>query len=243
MHNAGISIVIPVYNGERTINGLVEKLANVLSDFREYEIILVDDSSSDGSFEIIKKLAYEMTEVIGIALDGNYGQQSAILCGLNHASLEYTVVMDDDFEHDPGDIPALFAEIIKGCDVVYAINPNRGKISLVRSLGSKLRDAVFNILTEKPKNVKVCSFRIMNRVTVDNIVKADGSFVYISMEILRYTKNIKNIKVPYGQRGRSGHNLVKLIKLFAKIYFNYSGCRLFNRFKNTGPAYGIREIV
>ncbi len=243
MHDAGISIVIPVYNGERTIGELVEKLVKVLSDFGEYEIILVDDSSSDGSFEIIKKLALEKAEIIGISLDGNYGQQSAILCGLNNASMEYTVIMDDDLEHDPRDIPALFMEIKRGCDVVYAINSNKGGKPLVRSLGSKLRDTIFNMLTEKPKDVKVCSFRIMNRTTADSVVKAGGGFVYISMEILRHTKNIRNIEVSYGQRGRSGHSLVKLAILFAKIYFNYSRCRLFNRFRSTGPAYGIRAIV
>ena len=243
MHNAGISIVIPVYNGSNTLKKLVHEISNVLASFTSYEIILVDDSSTDDSLSIIKKLATEQDNIIGIALDGNYGQQSAVLCGLRYASKDYTVIMDDDLEHNPKDIPKLFEEIKKGYSVVYALNSNKTKKSLIRGIGSKLRDKTFNCLTKKPKEIKVCSFRILNRETVDNVIKANSRFVYISMEILKHTNNLANIEVPYGTRRASGHSIGKLVKLLLNIFVYYSNCKILKRFRKTGPAYREKIAV
>jgi len=237
MRNAGISIVIPVYNGSDTLESLVNKINSVLIDFIEYEIILVDDSSPDNSIAIINKLIAIQDNITGIALNGNYGQQSAILCGLRHASMEYTVIMDDDFEHNPGDIPKLYEEIIKGFDAVYALNSVKTKTPLIRGIGSKLRDKIFDWLTEKQKGIKVCSYRILNRKTVDEVKKADRKFVYISMEILKHTNNLANIEVPYGVRKSSGHNTRKLINLLFNIVLYYSDFKLLKRMRKDGPAY------
>ncbi len=237
MHNDGISIVIPIYNGSRTLEKLVHEINVTLSDFSSFEIILVDDSSADDSLSIIKKLAAEQDNIIGIALDGNYGQQSAVLCGLRHTSMDYTVIMDDDLEHNPTDIPKLYEEIKKGYSVVYALNSNKTKKSLIRGIGSKLRDKTFNCLTEKPKDIKVCSFRILNRKTVDNVIKANTKFVYISMEILKHTNNMANIEVPYGTRRVSGHSIRKLIKLLLNIIVYYSNFKILRRLRKAGPAY------
>ena len=242
MHNAGISIVIPVYNGSGTLELLVNKINSVLTDFIEYEIILVDDSSPDNSLAIINNLIAKQDNITGIALDGNYGQQNAILCGLRYASMEYTVIMDDDFEHNPGNIPKLYEEIIKGFDAVYALNSIKTKTSLIRGIGSKLRDKTFDWLTKKPKEIKVCSYRILNRKTVDEVTKANRKFVYISMEILKYTNNLANIEVPYGVRKTSGHNTRKLIKLLFNIVLYYSDFKLLKRMRKNGPSYRVASI-
>lgn len=237
MHSDSISIVIPVYNGSSTLEKLVHELNNILSEFSSYEIILVDDSSTDDSLNIVNKLVTKQDNIIGISLDGNYGQQSAIFCGLRHANMEYIVIMDDDFEHNPKDIHKLYEKIKEGYDVVYALNSNKTEKSLVRKIGSGLRDKTFDYLTKKPKEIKVCSFRIITRETVDNILKSNNEFVYISMEILKHTNSIANIEVPYGTRRISGHSTGKLIKLLLNIFVYYSDCKILKRFRKTGPAY------
>ena len=147
------------------------------------------------------------------------------------------MIMDDDLEHNPKDMPKLFEEIKKGYDAVYALNSIKAKKSLVRRVGSKLRDITFNCLTKKTKEIKVCSFRILNRKTVDNVIKANTKFVYISMEILKHTNNIANIEVPYGTRRASGHSLRRLIKLLLNIFVYYSNCKILKILRKDGPAY------
>ena len=237
MRHDGISIVIPVYNGGSTLEKLVHEINEALSGFSSIELILVDDSSTDDSLKIAKSLSAKQDNILAISLDGNYGQQSAILCGLRHASMEYTVIMDDDLEHNPLDILKLYEEIKKGHDVVYALNSLKTKKSLVRKIGSGLRDKTFDYLTKKPKDIKVCSFRILNRNIVNKVIKANTKFVYISMEILKYTSNIVNIKVKYGTRRMSGHSMGKLIKLLINIFVYYSGCKIMKTLRKTGPAY------
>lgn len=243
MHKSSISIVIPVYRGCKTLEKLTKGINSVLNDFIEYEIIFVDDSSTDNSWAIINKLVSEHDNIIGIKLDSNYGQQSAILCGLNHSGNEFVVIMDDDLEHNPKDILTMYKEIGKGYDVVYALNSISVKHSWIRGLGSKLRDKTFDWLTDKAKETKVCSFRILNRKTVDNVIKAKSKFVYISMEILKHTNNLKNIEVEYGQRKTSGHSTRKLIKLLFNIIVYYSSCKLFKKMRKDGPSYKVEEII
>jgi undecaprenyl-phosphate 4-deoxy-4-formamido-L-arabinose transferase len=243
MHDSTISVVIPVYNGRSTLGDLVNRLNSVLVDYAGYEIILVDDASPDGSFIKIKELEGNTDNIIGILLDSNYGQQSATLCGLRHATMDYAVIMDDDLEHRPEDIPLLVKEMQSGYDVVYALNEEKSKASMHRKIGSRLRDMVFNVLTEKPSGLKVCSFRILNRRTIENVIKAEGKFVYISMEILKHTVNIGNIKVQYGERTTSGHKLSSLIRLLLNIIINYSKTGLFSRFRKKSPAYVIKTVV
>lgn len=243
MIDSDISIVIPIYNSESAIIDLVEKLIDELADFRDYRIILVNDSSSDNSSDAIKKLALSNRKILSIDLDGNYGQQSAVFCGLGFVKTDYVVIMDDDGEHNPRDIKKLHKEIIKGFDVVYALNSNSVKQTFIRKAGSKLRDFTFNHLTEKPKDLKVCSFRILNKQTVNNILKARSSFVYISMEILKHTVNIANIKVAYGIRNVSGHSFFKLAALILKIYIYYSKSKMLSKLRHMGPAFKILSIT
>ena len=176
---ANISVVIPVYNSEKTLGELTEKLICVLTRFNKYEIIFVDDASSDRSYEIIKSIVQKTKNITGITLSGNSGQQSAILCGLRHAGYEYTVTIDDDLEQDPGNIFLLYQKIINGFDTVYAISANKKLFSM----GSFMRDILFRIMTDIPKGIKVSSYRMMNENTKNQVIKADSGFVYISMEI------------------------------------------------------------
>lgn len=243
MIDSDISIVIPIYNSESTIIELVEELIDELADFRDYKIILVNDYSTDNSSDLLKKLAFSNRKIVSIDLDGNYGQQSAVFCGLGFAKTDYTVIMDDDREHNPRDIKNLHKEIIKGFDVVYALNSNIEKQTFIRKAGSKLRDFTFNHLTEKPKDLKVCSFRILNRKTVNNILKARSRFVYISMEILKNTVNIANIKVAYGTRNVSGHSFPKLVALLLKIYIYYSKSKMLSKLRHIGPSFKILSIT
>lgn len=240
MREDSICVVVPVYNAEKTLEILTEKLTEVLAQFRKYSIVFVDDMSSDNSFEILRRLQQENTYITAIRLKQNCGQQAAILCGMRHSDADYTVIMDDDLENDPKDILKLYESAKRGFDVVYGISREQGK-GAVRGLGSWVREAAITRLSGKPKDKKVCSFRIMTRDVVSKVTAANTKFVYISLEILKHTKNIENIEVDYSQSHRSGYNVVKLSVLLLKMYVYYGN--LLRVFRKKESCYETAEIL
>ncbi len=114
------SVVVPVYRGEGSLLPLVERLAALLPEIADqYELILVEDCSPDGSWERIQRLGKDHPWIVGVKLMRNYGQHNATLCGVRLARYEVTITMDQDLQHPPEAIPALLAELAKGFDVVY----------------------------------------------------------------------------------------------------------------------------
>ena len=120
-----ISVVIPVYNSEDTLDELISRLNQVLPAISQmYETILVNDGSSDQSWNTITRLSQDQPGVRGINLMRNYGQHNALLCGVRAAQYEIIVTLDDDLQHPPEEIPKLLPPLARGYDVVYG-TPDR----------------------------------------------------------------------------------------------------------------------
>ncbi|MFZ7131694.1 MAG: glycosyltransferase family 2 protein [Eubacteriales bacterium] len=223
MNNLDISVVIPVFNSCHSIEEVVLRLIHTLEgEQKTFEIILVDDLSGDDSLIVLNELKEMDRRITVLPLDQNYGQQKALVYGMQLAKGEYIITMDDDLEHQPEDIVLLIREIIKGFDVVYGIHQNKN-YAYYRKWGSKLVDIFFTRCFHKPKHIKVSSFRIIRRSIVDKILQDKTPFVYITAIILRTTENIGNIYVRIGLRryGKSNYNFFKLIKLFIRLFLFY----------------------
>jgi len=234
-----LCIVVPVYNAENSLEPLVERLQKVLSGFATWQIVLVNDGSTDGSADKLRKLYSRYDNLTAIFLQKNYGQQSALLCGLRECRCNYAAIIDDDLEQDPEDIPLLYDELQKGYDVVYGVGAaERGAF---RGFGSRLRDRLFDHITNKPREMKVCSFRIMNRATVEKVTQADTRFVYISLEILKHTNRIGNVSVRAGERAPSGYRPLRLMRLLMQMYIYYAPCRLLRPVRRHGACYEVGE--
>ncbi|WP_373484587.1 glycosyltransferase family 2 protein [Acetobacterium sp.] len=218
-----VSIVIPVFNSSQSIAELISRLVATL-DARGlcFEIILVDDGSGDDSRAVIRGLAADDSRIILIARDHNAGQQAAIKTGLSRSKGHWVVTIDDDLEQQPEDVPVLLAEIKKGFDVVYGI-PDRAGYPFYRQWGSQLVDLFFTLILKKPKNIRVGSFRVLNREIVERIIKDQTPFVYITAITLRLTRNIGNVKVAYRPRryGKSNYNFKKLSQLLLRLFYYY----------------------
>lgn len=240
--NDSICAVVPVYNAQATLHELASKLTHVLSPFKTYRIVLVDDCSTDQSYRIIKELCATDAHIIGIRLKENSGQQSAVFCGLSHSEQDYTVIIDDDMEQEPADILTLYDEIQKGYDAVYGICGAKTK-GAFRTVGSKMRDVLFDLITDKPKDKKVGSFRILNKQTVYKIVLAETRFVYVSLEMLKYTNRIGNVEVRQRTADTSSYKPSKLIKLLLRMFVYYAPGRFWERFRAKGCCYTIDELV
>jgi len=115
-----ISVVVPVYNSEATLETLSDRISKVLKNHSsKFELILINDGSNDRSWEIISKLANKYSWIHGINLMRNYGQHNALLCGVRASKYELIITMDDDLQNPPEEIPHLINKIKEGYDVVY----------------------------------------------------------------------------------------------------------------------------
>jgi len=118
----GLSVVIPVYNSQETLEELVYQLSEVLPNlYPRFEVILVNDGSHDKSWEFICGLSKKYAWVRGINLMRNYGQHNALLCGVRAVQYDTIVTMDDDLQHPPGEIHKLLDKLSEGYDVVYGV--------------------------------------------------------------------------------------------------------------------------
>lgn len=239
-----ISVIIPVYNAEKTLDKLISNLEYALVVFDEYELIFIDDNSMDSSYSVLQGYALKDARISVIKLAENVGQQHATLLGLKKASGNCMLIMDDDLLHNATDILKLYWRLIRGYDIVYGVNKKQVKVLGHRQIGAKLRDWIFNVITDKPKDMKVCSFRIMNKKTAANVAKANTKFVYISMEVLKYTINVDNVLVKYHQYGApTNYSLTSLISLFIGICVYYSSLRIFNKLRKKFEGYKVVSYI
>ncbi len=162
-----ISVVIPVYMAQDSIDELYERLNSVLKSLCDsYEIVLVDDRSPDNSWERMSRLAGKDPRVKAIRLSRNFGQHFAITAGLDHSRGSWVVVMDCDLQDRPEEIPRLFEKVREGYDVVLARRVERRDNLLKRGF-SRLFYAVLSYLTETKMDPSIGSFRILSRKAVD----------------------------------------------------------------------------
>jgi glycosyltransferase involved in cell wall biosynthesis len=218
-----LSVVIPVYNSEATIARLVERLRVCLDDW-DYEVVLVNDGSADGSEQICQQLAHMYDVVQFISLRRNFGEFNAVLCGLTHARGQYTAIIDDDFQNPPEAILTLLKTAERGhYDVVYS-RYARKKHHWFRNLGSWLVNALTTYSLGKPRDLYLSSFKLIRREVVDEIVTYTGPYPYIDGLIFRVTRNVGSVEVPHNPRfdGQSNYTVRKLIALFLNVFIGYS---------------------
>ncbi len=221
--NILVSIVIPVYNSEKTIKVVVKKIKDALFRKTDYEVILVDDRSKDGSHEKCMDLSKKYSYVKFIALSKNFGQHNAILAGLHYVKGDYIVFMDDDLQTPPEEIPKLIKKIEEGHDVVYA-NYHSKHHSNLQNIGSRINDIMANILLRKPRNLKLTSYFIIKKYLADEIVNYNGPYPYLGGLILRSTDNIGIVNITHNKResGKSNYSFMKLLRLWVSGFTNFS---------------------
>jgi glycosyltransferase involved in cell wall biosynthesis len=220
---ATVSIVIPVFRGERTVRPLVESLLHGLAAHWRLEIVLVNDGSPDDSAAVCRELARRSPVIKFVNLSRNFGEHNAVMAGLNHATGDYVVLMDDDFQNPPGEVPKLLAEIEKGYDVVFARYAVKRHHPL-RNFGSRFNDWAALALLDKPRGLYLSSFKVLSRFVVDELVKYDGPYPYIDGLVLRLTRNYSQVLVQHDPRreGRSGYTFRKLVSLYLNMFTNFS---------------------
>ena len=155
-----LSIVVPIYNEEESLPFLVNQLLEVLQHMEEtFELVLVNDGSSDNSAEVIRKLSVEIPELVGVLLRKNYGQTAAMAAGFDMASGEIVVTLDGDLQNDPKDIPLLVNKIRDGFDLVSGWRYRRQDAAISRKLPSKIANRLIGKVTGVRLNDYGCSLK------------------------------------------------------------------------------------
>ena len=158
--NVALSIVVPIYNEEESLPFLVNQLLEVLQPMEEaFELILVNDGSSDDSAEVIRKLSFEIPELVGVLLRKNYGQTAAMAAGFDISSGDIVVTLDGDLQNDPADIPLLVNKIRDGFDLVSGWRYRRQDAAISRKLPSKIANRLIGKVTGVRLNDYGCSLK------------------------------------------------------------------------------------
>jgi len=219
-----ISVVIPCYYSEKTIASVVEATIEEFKKLKkyQYEFILVNDGSEDGTFSEIIKLAEKYPFVTGLDLSRNFGQHNAILAGMKQASGDYILGMDDDFQTHPSQIEKLILKLEEGYDVVYGKFQNR-QHSVLRNMQSRVSAWTAEYLLDAPKELKACPMYLIRSFVKEEIIKSQSSYSNLKGLFLRTVSKIANVDIEHFERknGKSGYTLKKLIRLWS-AYINYS---------------------
>lgn len=221
-----ISFVIPCYNSEKTIESVVDEIDKVFLDNNayEYEILLVNDASpKDNTWGEIKRISRINSRVTAIQLSKNFGQDSALMAGYSVSKGDYIISLDDDGQNPAAEARKLLAKMEEGYDVVFGRYKEK-KHSRFKNFGSKVNDVMAAWLLGKPKDLALCSYFIMNRFVVDEMLKDRNSFPYIWGLILRSTDRMANVYLEHRERleGKSNFTLIKSLKVWFNGFIAFS---------------------
>ena len=217
------SIVIPVYNSEQSLEELIDRIHATLNPLQApFEVICVNDYSTDGSWEKLKALKLRFPDTLRIiALAKNFGQHSAIFCGFTYAKGQFVLTIDDDLQHAPEDMLILIKEANKEkFEVVYGMSKE------VKAKSRKFYSWLWNFLTRKIDDGigKGSAFRIMNRRVKNAIVKHSQGVIFIDEIMQWHTHAVGFVDVSHHPRkyGNSNYSGLRLFNFITKVSFSYS---------------------
>jgi glycosyltransferase involved in cell wall biosynthesis len=220
-----VSFIIPCYHSEKTLGSVVKEIDDTMKKLPQYstEIIMVNDGSADGTWDVIRRLCAEDPSRRGICFARNFGQHAALMAGIRAARGARLVCLDDDGQTPADEAGRLLDAIEAGADVVYAKYDHK-QHSGFRNFGTAVNEEMAHRLLGKPKDLYVSSYFAMKRFVADEVVRYRNSYPYLIGLVLRTTKNIVNVPVDHRRReeGRSGYTFMKLLGLWMNGFTAFS---------------------
>lgn len=219
-----VSVVIPVYNAEKSIAPLCAEIVATLT-CRSLQVVLVNDGSRDLSHDVCLGLCDHYPGVVTyLRLSKNFGEHNAVMAGLKVARGDYTLILDDDFQNPPSQAPRLLAHCVaEGFDAVYGAFIEK-RHSPWRNLGSRVNGYMSHWLLGKPDGLYLSSFKCLNRFLREKVVEYTGPWPYLDGLILRSTDRVGQVAVEHHERkgGVSGYTPAKLLSLWLSMFASFS---------------------
>ncbi len=218
-----LSIIIPVYNSSKILVKLAYEINSFLTNElkNQYEIIFINDSSSDNSWNVIKELSKKFSFLKGINLEKNIGQHGAIFVGLQFCKGKKIIIMDDDLQHPPESLISIYNKL-DNFDACYTLYIKRKHVYW-KILISMTNNFFSSFLFNKPNNIYLSSLKGIRGNIKDGFISKEPKIPFIDSLILKQTKNITNIKINHQERfeGASNYSLKKLFILWFDMIENY----------------------
>lgn len=238
------SVIIPAFHAENSIEKLYAELNKFFtSNNYSFETIIVDDASTDTTWEVLNKLKKEHKNIKIIRLAKNFGQHAATLCGINFAKGEFIITIDDDLEVHPEEIKHLIEEEKKtGNDVVYGMY-RKLNLSFIRTIFTKLYR--ISSRTEGKNNGKGSSFRLLKSELALKIAKTHMHFTFIDELLLWYTGKMSFINVTPHKNyipKKGGYSIPNLFRITGSIVM-FSSTRPLRIVTNIGIALATSNFI
>jgi glycosyltransferase involved in cell wall biosynthesis len=226
-----VSVVVPVFRSRDSLGALHARLRDVLDRIAEdWEIILVDDASNDGTFERMLELRASDPRVKLVRFARNMGQQHATVHGIRRSTGDYVLTLDDDLQNPPESIPDFIRAIDAGHDIVIGRITGGKEHAVLRNLASRTVQRLAARILDKPRDLALSSFRCFSRRAADAIGAFRGAHPYLPALMLGSVPRdrICNVAVPHHPRahGRSQYTARKLLKLVSYLLVNHSSVPL-----------------
>ncbi|PQA96352.1 dolichol-phosphate mannosyltransferase [Chryseobacterium piscicola] len=219
-----ISIVSPIYRAEKILPKLVEEISTVMRKLNtDYEIILVDDRSPDNSWQVMKNLAEDNSNLKIYRLSRNFGQHPTIMAGLSKSIGEWVVVMDCDLQDQPKEIEKLYKKALEGYEVVQASRVQR-KDGRLKKLSSRMFYKIFNYLAGIKINNEVANFGIYHKKVINQVLNVNDYIKFFPLFINWVGYRATTVAVEHQERseGESSYSLGKLISLAFNVIVSFS---------------------
>ncbi|HVJ33099.1 MAG TPA: glycosyltransferase family 2 protein [Terriglobia bacterium] len=215
-----LSVVVPVYNEQENIPVLYERLNATLRELgNDYEIILVNDGSRDGSLVALRRLAAEHPEVKVLDLQRNSGQTAALMCGIDHSTGDIIIPIDADLQNDPADIPRLLEKLAEGYDVVSGWRRDRKDAAIRRNLVSRAANRVISKISGVHLQDYGCSLKAYRRSVLDGVRLYGEMHRFVPIYASWMGAKIAEIPVSHSPRiyGKSSYGLERIAKVILDL--------------------------
>lgn len=241
---ASVSVVIPIYNEEATLDALVERLERALGDAGfDYEVVFVDDGSRDRSAAKLRSHHARNPRLKCILLSRNFGHQVAVTCGLDHAQGDAVIVMDGDLQDPPEVLPALVARWREGYDVVYAVRRRRkerwAKVAAYKAFYWLLRRVSYVDIPLDSGDFSLMDRRVVDLLAAmperNRFVRGLRSWVGLRQTAFEYERDARFA-------GESKYSLAKLVRLAFDGLVSYSFAPL-RLVSNLGMLVSLSALV
>lgn len=223
--NKKISFIIPCYGSEKTVGIVIKEIDEVVSKNPkyDYEVVAVNDKSPDNVWEVLKGIAKENEKVKIINLAKNMNRPGALMAGMSKATGDYIILMDDDGQCPMESLWELIKPLEEGHDVSIAKYPSY-KQSLFKSFGTIVNRKMTEIIMEKPKGLNFTNFTAIKKYIVDEILKYENPYPYMTGLLLRTTSDIVNVQMEERERitGSTNFTFKKMLNLWINGFTAFS---------------------
>jgi glycosyltransferase involved in cell wall biosynthesis len=215
---AHLSVIVPIKNERDNIEPLHERLTAALAGI-DYELVIVDDGSTDDSFQLLDRISRRDPRMRVVCLRRNYGQTAALSAGIDHSHGEILVTMDGDLQNDPADIPVLLEKMNEGYDVVLGQRSNRQDAFWIRKLPSNCANWLIRKVTGVPFRDFGCTLRAMRRDVAESLPLYGEMHRFVPALALQHGARIAQIPVRHHARqaGVTKYNLTRTVRVLLDL--------------------------